>query len=182
MKLFPLLLSSILLAATAGAHPVKWSATGTVASAHASFAGVTPGAAVQLEFSFDSEASLNGMGPVPLGTTTRYQAEFYGAIDLKLSVTIGAQKWESTVAQTAMGTPYTLFTQAYDGTDPVPSLAPDRFAVAASSSDGASFPSFPYQGSSTGNRNMTVTFEDTTSLCDFLVGHQIPGESVSTLR
>jgi hypothetical protein len=171
VKISPLLAAAAVLPASLAAHPIKWTATGKVTSATAAaFPGVAVDDAVEVAFSYDSDPYVNGLSALMVAEGVYFfKAEYADSIDLKMSVKIGEQTWESALPVSARAGSYALYSESWDGGG-----SPDTFMVLLSSSDSASFPSFPY-GGATASRRMELTLKDAASPCDLLDGQSLPG-------
>jgi hypothetical protein len=177
VKISPLLAAAVLPASLA-AHPIKWTATGKVTSATAAaFPGVAVDDAVEVAFSYDSEAIINGLAMVPIGSRYQFKTEFAGDIDLKMSVKIGESMWEAALPYSELHDTYALHSLSWDGGG-----SPDTLTVLLTSTDNATFPSFPYGGLNAARR-MELILSDKVTPCDLLIGHSLPdgGTDVSQI-
>lgn len=167
----PLIAAAVLVPAALSAHPVKWSGTGKVTFLNnaVAYPGVAVNDPVEVAFSYDSNPVVNGLSALQmLPGVYHFKAEFAGNIDLKMSVKIGAQTWEAVLPFSEEDGTHALHSLSWDGGG-----SPDTFTVLLSSTDNASFPSFPYAGANAGRR-MDMVLNDTTSPCDLLDGQSLP--------
>ena len=172
MKISPILLAVVALPSSLLAHPIKWTATGTVNFLNntAAYPGVAVGDPVEVAFSYDSEAYIHGLSALQMAPgVSHFKAEFADAIDLKMEVKIGQQTWQVALPFSTRGGTAALHSLSWDGGG-----SPDTFSVTLTSSDNATFPAFPYAGGNT-SRGMGLVFNDTESPCDLLDGQSLPG-------
>lgn len=172
VKISPILVAALVLPPSLLAHPIKWTATGTVnfLNSTTAYPGVAVGDPVEVAFSYDSEAHVNGLSALQMAPGVyHFKAEFSDAVDLKMSVKIGAQTWEAALPFSARGGDYAMHSLSWDGGG-----SPDTFTLVLSSSDSATFPTFPYAGANT-PRRMDLVLHDKVSPCDLLDGQSLPG-------
>lgn len=153
---------------TGSALPIKWTATAAVTSASAKYAGVAVGDPVAIEFSYDSGATFGPITGLTGPSSSYYLSEFYQAVGLKIKVTIGQQQWESQLPTAALGA-RALLIDSWDGAN-----APDAFTVTTTASMGATFSSFPYQGTFAA-RSLQIVLTDSVVPCNLIVGPNLPG-------
>jgi hypothetical protein len=171
VKISPILVAVLALPSSLLAHPIKWTATGTVNFLNntAAYPGVAVGDPVEVAFSYDSEAYIHGLSALQMAPgVSHFKAEFADAVDLKMAVKIGAQTWEAVLPFSPRGGDSAMHSLSWDGGG-----SPDTFTLTLSSSDSATFPAFPYAGVNT-PRRMDVILNDTVAPCDLLDGQSLP--------
>ncbi len=173
MKFSSILAACSLLPALLVAHPIKWTATGTVTEVTAAgYPEVAASDPVEVAFSYDSDAHVNGLSALPFGNGIfNYKAEFSDDLDLKMSVKIGGQTWEGMLPFSPRGGIHALHSLSWDGGG-----SPDTLTLKLDLTDGATFPGFPYTGTNA-PRNIELVLTDTLQPCAFLNQQSLPGGS-----
>ena len=172
VKLSPVLAAASILPASLSAHPIKWTATGTVTQVSAGVYGsVAVNDPVEVAFSYDSDSYINGLAALEVQNGIfQYKAEFSDAVKLNISVKIGEQAWEASLPVSPRGEGvYSFHSLSWDGGG-----SPDTLTLTVSTSDSGTFPAFPYTGPNTARR-MEIILTDTVQPCDFLHGQDLPG-------
>lgn|GEM_PF-3853393 len=173
------------LVALACGDEVRWTAVGTVASVSGSgfsATGASPGAAVSVEMSYDSGATLDeqsflifpGAGDGG-GDAYAGRAHFYGAVGLRIAIRVGELVWEGRLPEVARNqlTP-TIETVSWDLGG-----APDTMSVDLREAEGASFPEFSF-GGAPGERRLEIELTDSVTPCELLYIHVLPPTTTDT--